>query len=101
MSIGAIIGGILGLAGGLFQGYQTKRANDAQMNLAKQQFELQKKQAQEEEQARNKLNQKEVDVEGLLSDNTASGLGENVLAGLGSFNANKNTLNKKNTLLGG
>ena len=99
--LGAILGGILGLTSGLFQGYQTKRANDAQYSLAKKQYELQQKQAQEEEQARNKLNQKEVDVEGLLTENSYGGLGENILSGLGSFNATKNILNKKNNLLGG
>ena len=99
--LSAILGGILGSTMGFLTGYQTKRSNDAQKELAERQFELQKRQAQEEEQARNKLNQKEVDVEGLLSDNTATGLGENILSGLGSFNSNKNTLNKKNNLLGG
>lgn len=97
----AIVGGILGAATGLYQGYQQKRALDRQERLAKQQFELQKQQMEQEEQARNKMNQKEVDIEGLLDDNTSYGLGETILSGANYFKQLKNPLNKKSGLLGG
>lgn len=101
MAISSIIGGVLGAALGLYQGYVQKRANDRQYKLAQQQYEMAKKQAQEEEQARNKANQKEVDIEGLLNDNTAVNLGETNLTGARGLKRNLNPLNKKITLLGG
>lgn len=102
MAISSIIGGVLGAALGLYQGYQQKRANDRQLRLAQQQFELAKRQAAEEEQARNKADQKEVDVEGLLSESTATGLPATQLTGAkGLKPVVANPLAKKKNLLGG
>lgn len=99
--ISSIIGGVLGAALGLYQGYVQKKANDRQYKLAQQQFEMAKKQAQEEEQARNKADQKEVDVEGLLSDYSNANLSETQLTGARGLERKNNPLNKKNLLLGG
>jgi hypothetical protein len=86
---------------GIYNAYQQKRANDRQLEVAKQQAEIARRSALEEEQARNKANQKEVDVEGLLSDNTtAVDLGETNLTGPQGARK-RNVLNKNAALLGG
>ena len=99
MDFSSIIGGILGSVAGIFQGFLQKRQNDRQYKLAKQQFALAQQTAQEEEQARNKANQKQVDIEGLLEQNTSTDTGT-ILSG-NSADRVKNPLNKKNDLLGG
>ncbi len=100
MDFSSIIGGILGSVAGIFQGFLQKRQNDRQYKLAKQQFALAQQTAQEEEQARNKANQKQVDIEGLLEQNTSTDTGT-ILSGNKGADRVKNPLNKKNDLLGG
>lgn len=61
--------------------YQTKRQGDRQASAAKKQLEQAKETAAQEDQARNKANQKTVDVESLLQDNAFEGLGSTTLTG--------------------
>lgn len=61
--------------------YQAKRAGDKQASSAKKQLEQAKETAAQEDQARNKANQKTVDVESLLQDNAFEGLGSTTLTG--------------------
>lgn len=98
--IGLIIAGIVGAAAGIYQGYQQKKAASMQAKSAEQQLALAKKQAQEEEQARNKADQKEVDIEGLLSEYSSANVGTN-LTGARGLERNTNPLSKKSALLGG
>lgn len=93
---GAIVGGTLGL----WRSYEEKRENDKKLKLAEKQFELAKKTAEQEEQERNKANQKEVDIEGLLNDNTEFNLGNGVLTGPSGANK-KIKLSKKAASFGG
>lgn len=99
MDPSAIIGGVLGAMVGIYNGYQQKRAADRQYALAQQQYQLAQQQAIEEEQARNKANQKEADVEGLLEKNTSKQESDNLSRGL-LKPINLNPLNKKSGLLG-
>lgn len=95
-----LIAGAMGAAMGIFQGYQTNKAAKMQQKSAQQQLELAKKQALEEEQARNKADQKEVDIEGLLSEYSSANVGTN-LTGARGLERNTNPLSKKSALLGG
>ena len=72
-----------------------------QQKLAEQQMAMQKQQFEIEQQQYNKANQKEVDVEGLLSDNSGAILSETQLTGARGLKRNSNPLNSKNKLLGG
>lgn len=71
--VGALTGGV--------NAYQAKRAGDKQASSAKKQLEQAKETAAQEDQARNKANQKTVDVESLLQDNAFEGLGSTTLTG--------------------
>ena len=97
-AIGVALGGVLAT----YYAYQQKRANDRQLAVAKQQAEIARRTALEEEQARNKANQKEVDVEGLLSENSNGPLdiGETNLTGPQGAQK-RNRLNRNAALLGG
>ena len=99
--IAAIIGGILGAGFGLWQGYEQKKAMKKQQQLAEKQFALQKQQFETEQQQYNKANQKEVDIEGLLSENSGAMLSETQLTGARGLTRNNNPLAKKSDLLGG
>ena len=99
--VGTIIGGVLGTIFGLYSGFQQKKAADRQRKLMEKQFDLQKTQMELEEQQRTQLNQKEVDVDGLLKSETSSPFDESILQGAKSFTTSKNPLYKKNKLLGG
>ena len=96
-----LIAGAVGATMGIFQGYQTNKAAKMQQKSAQQQLELAKKQALEEEQARNKAEQKVVDVEGLLSEYSNADLGQTNLTGARGLERIKNPLNKKTAVLGG
>lgn len=72
-----------------------------QQKLAEQQFALQKQQFEEEQQQYNKANQKEVDVEGLLTENSGAILSETQLTGARGLTRKNNPLAKKSDLLGG
>lgn len=97
MAVGAALA--IGAAVGGWQVYEQKKAQKAQNNIAKQQYELAKKTAQEQEQAVNKVNQKEVDVEGLLEVNSGAS-DPNLLSGSRGASS-KNFINKSSGLLGG
>lgn len=99
MATGAAIA--IGAAMGGWQLYEQKKAQKAQNNIAKQQYELAKKTAIDQEQAQNKANQKEVDVEGLLEANSDVSLPETYLTGNYLSGKKKNTLIKANGMLGG
>lgn len=98
---GLIAGAVIGAATGLIQGYYQNKSMKQQAKAAQQQYDLAVKQAKEEEQARNKADQKEVDVEGLLSDYTNADLGQTNLTGARGLERVKNPLNKKTAVLGG
>lgn len=99
--IAAIIGGILGAGFGLWQGYEQKKQMKKQQALAEKQFEMQKQQFELEQQQHAKANQKEVDVEGLLTENSGAMLSETQLTGARGLTRKDNPLNRKNALLGG
>lgn len=99
--ISAIIGGILGAGFGLWQGYEQKKQMKKQQALAEKQFEMQKQQFELEQQQYNKANQKEVDVEGLLTENSGAMLSETQLTGARGLTRKNNPLSKKSNLLGG
>lgn len=97
----AIVGGILGAGFGLWQGYEQKRQMKKQQALAEKQFALQKQQFENEQQQYAKANQKEVDIEGLLTENSGAMLSETQLTGARGLTRKNNPLNKRNKLLGG
>lgn len=99
--ISAIIGGILGASFGLWQGYEQLQATKKQQKLAEKQFDLQKQQFETEQQQYAKANQKEVDIEGLLTENSGAMLSETQLTGARGLTRKNNPLNKRNQLLGG
>lgn len=99
--IAAIIGGILGAGFGLWQGYEQLNAQKKQQKLAEKQFELQKQQYETEQQQYAKANQKEVDIEGLLTENSGAMLSETQLTGARGLTRKSNPLSKRNNLLGG
>lgn len=81
--------------------YSSKRSGDRQASASKKQLEQVKLTAQQEDQARNKANQKQVDVEGLLGDNTSDGLGSTTLTGnLGDPFNPSSVIGGNNKLLG-
>lgn len=99
--ISAIIGGVLGAAFGIWQGYEQNKQLKKQQALAEQQFALQKQQFETEQQQYAKANQKEVDIEGLLSENSGAILSETQLTGAQGLTRKNNPLNSKSNLLGG
>lgn len=95
-----IMGGIVGSALGLLNGYQQKRALDRQNQLAQQQLELQQRQFELEQQERNKQNQKEVNTDSILEESTDYGPGKTILTSALRRQVT-NPLNKKKQMLGG
>lgn len=94
--VGALAGGLLGL----YNSHERKREGDRAANLAKQQYEAEKNAQQQEDQARNKMNQKQADLGALLDSNSVGGLGNTALSGATGVVADPNRLGKGNTLLG-
>lgn len=99
----AVIGGTL--IGALTSGmsaYEQKRAGDRQTSAAKEQLAQQQVLAQEEDQARNKANRKQVDLDGLLADSTIdNGLGSTLLTKGNAAPLNPGALGTGSSLLGG
>lgn len=93
----AVIGGILGGALGIYQTMEQAKASKQQAHLAQQQLDMQKKTYEDQSQALNAANQKEVDADKLLTDNTIGSSPTTLTGSLGSA-PNKNQLQKNNVL---
>lgn len=81
--------------------YTAKREGDRQEHAARQQLEQQERMFQEEDQARNKANRKQANIEGILGDSTIEGLGDTALTGSIGAPIDPNKLGKGSSLLGG
>lgn len=97
----AVVGGVAGVATAAFSAYQQKRAGDRQADAMRQQAANQRKLALEQDQAENRANQRQVNPESLLNDQTTEGLGSTTLTGAGGSPINPNALGGGSKLLGG
>lgn len=102
MTAAVIAGTLVGAVTSGFNAYEQKRAGDRQASAAKEQLAQQQALAQEEDQARNKANRKQADLDGLLADNTIdNGLGSTLLTNGNAAPLNPGALGTGSSLLGG
>lgn len=80
--------------------YESYKSGKRQERTAKEQMKRAELMDREEDQARNKANQKEADIGGLLGSNTVEGLGSTTLTGSTGAAIDPNKLGKGNNLLG-
>lgn len=96
----AIIAAVASAAGSAANAYSTKRSGDRQEAAAREQLAASERMQREEDQARNKANQKQADIMGMLENNTIEGLGNTTLTGSAGAPIDPNKLGKGNSLLG-
>ena len=97
----SIVGGLVGGLVGLVQDVFNDRAGKKQNQIAKEQMNLAKQTAQNEEQARQKAENRQPQIEDLLDRNTDGGLGSTVLTGAQGARPDQQQLGGGSNLLGG
>ena len=80
--------------------YSAERQSSAQKKAARMQAESARKQLNQEQQQFNRQNQNKVDIESIMSDNTAASTGQTMLTGSQGVDKNKMNLGQSQ-LLGG
>lgn len=81
--------------------YSSNKQERAQRSAARAQKEASDRSLAQQKTAFNKQNQKQVDLEGILSGNSAPEAGSTLLTGAGGVDQSQLKLNKGTNLLGG